>query len=50
MNQIIIAVALIVVACGYAHAKCDAMKDLKEEFDEIKTWGQLQCEKSKTFR
>ena len=46
MNQII-SVALIVVACGYVHAKCDIMKDMKEEFEGIKKWGEEQCKKSK---
>ena len=47
MNQIIVSVALVVVACGYVHAKCDMMKDFKEEFEKIKTWGEGECKKSK---
>ena len=47
MNQIIVSVALMLVVCGYVHAKCDMMTDFKEDFEEIKKWAEEECKKSK---
>lgn len=47
INKFLVSIALIVVACGNAHAKCEVQKDLKPDFDEIKVWAKEQCDKSK---